>query len=404
MTVNLTVNPSVQSLLSSLAGGQWLSKPDWPAYVGIDAPYAKTEFEEIEVQQRFQRYDYDWDIHGRLYVPRTQVMPGCAFVLIHGGGVNELDFQQTPDGRPGLARVLASQCFQVLTPSYPGLWPPGGKWRLPIEARRPIYLFDRELDAVEIADRVLKATYQMYMQGIAALVEQCLFGQKLLAMGHSTGGPMAADLYEYLSTASVAGIVGWGSGGCDGWISQWNDATGAPRMSFGERPPLGGMIYRTVEEYRHASGYEDVPELTPWGRMEERFALVNDSAPGFNPELQVVSHQLNLERLREYHAASGLPLSEYMGHYREPAPVFLRGLKVLLMVGENDKHHWKAGGELPEARQDGFIARRYAERCAGAHLIVIPRYTHMGHWALYNEKLAYIWLWAVKSGYFGSIK
>ena len=73
------------------------------------------------------------------------------------------------------------------------------------------------------------------------------------------------------------------------------------------------------------------------------------------------------------------------------------------MVGENDKHHWKAGGESPEERQDGFIAKRYAERCAGAHLIVIPRYTHMGHWALHNEKLAYIWLWAVKSGYFGSI-
>ena len=51
MTVNPSINPAVQSLLSSLAGGPWLSRPDWPAYVGIDAPYAETPFEEIEVQR-----------------------------------------------------------------------------------------------------------------------------------------------------------------------------------------------------------------------------------------------------------------------------------------------------------------------------------------------------------------
>ncbi len=396
------IHPSIESILSGLQGRDWLLKPDWATYTGIEAPWASVGFEETEVRHRFRRYDYEWDIHGRLYLPAREAAPGWAFVLIHGGGVNELDFQQTPDGRPGLARVLAAQGFKVLTPSYPGLWSPGGLWRRPISERRPVYLFDREIVEAEYHDRVLKATYQMYMQGITALVEQNLAGSKLLVMGHSTGGPMAADLYEKLTATRVAGIVGWGSGGFDGWISDWNNATGAPRMSFGERP-LGGMIFRTVEEYRHASGYEDEPDLTPWGRMEERFELTQHLSPGFNPELQVVSHQLDLPRLQQYAQASGLPLNEYTAHYREPDPAFLRDLKVLLMVGENDKHHWKAGGERPEQRQDGFIAQRYAERCSSAHLMVIPRYTHMGHWALHNEKLAYLWLWALKRGYFGTL-
>ena len=63
----------------------------------------------------------------------------------------------------------------------------------------------------------------------------------------------------------------------------------------------------------------------------------------------------------------------------------------------------QAGGAAPEQRQDGFIARRFLERGARARLLVIPRYTHMGHWALHNEKLAWIWLWALKQGWFGAL-
>ena len=405
----MTSDRAIEKYQSLLKGRELLIKLDWQTFLGINAPYAGTDFNEQEVQARYHRNGYDWDIHGRLYSPRSQTLPGYSFVLIHGGGVNELDFQLTPDGRPGLARVLASQGFQVLTPSYPGLWPPGGKWKAPINERKPFYILDRELSDDETRDRLLKATYPVYMQGISMLVEKYLAGQNLFAMGHSTGGPMAADLYEYLVTAKVAGIVGWGSGGFDGWISRWRETTGAPLVSClpvgktASERPLASIIYRTVEEYRHAAGFEDIPELTPWGRMEQRFEIGRETTPTFNPELQVVSHQGNVQRLEEYHQATGLPRAEYMGHLKEPDSRFLRGIKVLLMVGENDKNHWKTGGEPAAERQDGFVAKLYAEKTRGAHLILVPKYTHMGHWALHNEKLVYLWLWAVKSGYFGEM-
>ena len=35
------------------------------------------------------------------------------------------------------------------------------------------------------------------------------------------------------------------------------------------------------------------------------------------------------------------------------------------------------------------------------HVGLVPKYTHMGHWALYNERIAYAWLWALETGYFG---
>ena len=217
---------------------------------------------------------------------------------------------------------------------------------------------------------------------------------------------MAADLYQYLTTAKVAGIVGWGSGGFDGWIARWKEATEAPGISClpaGEaagKRPLGTIIYRTVDEYRHSAGFEDIPELTPWGRMEQRFELGKETTPTFNPELQVVSHQGNTQRLKEFQQATGLPWEDYVDHLKEPDPEFLRGIKVLLMVGENDKNHWISGGESPEERQDGFVTKLYREKTRGAHLVLVPKYTHMGHWALHNEKLAYLWLWAIKSGYF----
>ncbi len=402
----MSADQAIKKYKSLLKGRELLIELDWQTYLGIDAPYAATHFNETEVQLRYQRNGYDWDIHGRLYMPQTQALPGYSFVLIHGGGVNELDFQVTPDGRPGLARVLASQGFQVLTPSYPGLWPPGGKWKVPVCERKPFYILDRTLSDDEIHDRSLKATYQMYMQGISMLVEKHLAGENLLVMGHSTGGPMAADLYEYLATSKVAGIVGWGSGGYDGWILQWRKATGLSGFpegrDVGERP-LGSIIYRTVDEYRHAAGYEDLPELTPWGRMEQRFELVKETAPAFNPELQIVSHEGNTKRLEQYQQATGLPRADYVGHLKEPDSSFLRGIKVLLMVGENDKNHWQTGGESLGARQDGFVAKLYEEKARRAHLVLIPKLTHMGHWALHNEKLVYLWLWAVKAGYFGEI-
>src|SRR5262245_26772347 len=113
----ITANGASETYQSLLNQRELLIRLDWQTFLDINAPYAGTEFSETEVQQRFWRNLYDWDIHGRLYVPSKQAMPGYSFVLIHGGAVNELDFQTTPDGRLGLARVLASQGFQVLTPT-----------------------------------------------------------------------------------------------------------------------------------------------------------------------------------------------------------------------------------------------------------------------------------------------
>lgn len=169
-TNNIT-NNAVNKYLSFLGGGELLAQLDWQTFIEINAPYADTDFSEREVEARYHRNGYDWDIHGTWYMPRQPRVPGYAFVLIHGGGVNELDFQVTPDGRPGLARVLAAQGFQVLTPSYPGLWAPGGQWLAPAPERKPFYLLDRELSDDETRDRLHKATYPVYMQGFAALVE-----------------------------------------------------------------------------------------------------------------------------------------------------------------------------------------------------------------------------------------
>ena len=273
---------------------------------------------------------------------------------------------------------------------------------MPVTQRKPCYLLDRDISDEELKDRLLKATYQVYMHGIGLLVEKCLGRRTLFAHGHSTGGPMAADLQKYLTTARVVGILGWGSGGPDGWILRWRKEHVTPGGSSGQQA-LTDLNYRTVDEYRHRLGYEDLPELTPWGRMEERFELTRDTTPTFNPPLQNVSHLGGIEPLEEYQRATGLPRGEYFGHLEEPDREFLESIKVLLMVGENDRNHWKAGGKRPEERQDGYVARLYAEKTRGAHLIVVPKYTHMGHWALHNEKLAYLWLWAVRSAYFGDL-
>ncbi len=409
-TVPQTIaNSAAKRYIARLNENELFIHLDWGSFLGIDAPYPNTGFQRKEVTARFRRNGYDWDMHGTLYTPDAEALPGYSMVLIHGGGVNELDFFSTPDKRPGLAAVLASQGFQVLTPSYPGLWPAGGKWTAPVTQRKPFYLLDRQLDDAQIDDRLLKATYQVYMHGISLLVEQCLAGQKLFAHGHSTGGPMAVDLHEYLTTTKVVGILGWGSGGPDGWILQWRQANEMPLASIepsrspGNPSALTDISYRTVKGYRDSAGYEDLPELTPWGRMEQRFELVRDTTPMFNPPLQNVSHLGDIERLKKYQLATGLPLEEYVAHVKEPDPAFLRRIKALLLVGENDKSHWTAGGKLPEQRQDGFVAKLYAEKSKGAHLVVVPKFTHMGHWALHNEKIAYLWLWAIRSGYFGDL-
>ena len=135
--------------------------------------------------------------------------------------------------------------------------------------------------------------------------------------------------------------------------------------------------------------------------MEERFELVTPVTPNFNSELQLASHQGRIARLEEYQRATGLPLEEYASHLEDPDGQFLRSIRVLLLVGEKDRLHWKVGG--PANTLERFVTDMYARTTAGARLVLIPKYTHMGHWALHNEKFVYLWLWALRSGYFGPL-
>jgi hypothetical protein len=48
-----------------------------------------------------------------------------------------------------------------------------------------------------------------------------------------------------------------------------------------------------------------------------------------------------------------------------------------------------------------FMAQKYRDagvpRC---NVVLIPRYGHFGFMELWNEKFVYLWLWALKVGYF----
>ncbi len=103
--------------------------------------------------------------------------------------------------------------------------------------------------------------------------------------------------------------------------------------------------------------------------------------------------------LAEYPKRTGLPRAEYFDHLQDPDPRWLKTINVLLLVGENDKGHWVKGDRI-EDKREMFMARKYAAATRGTHLVLIPRYGHVGYAELHNEKIAYLWLWAVKSGNF----
>jgi hypothetical protein len=101
-----------------------------------------------------------------------------------------------------------------------------------------------------------------------------------------------------------------------------------------------------------------------------------------------------------YPKRTGLPRDEYFDHLQEPDADWLRSIRVLLVAGENDKGHWVNGGAPLENKREMFMGRKYAATTRGAHVVLIPRYGHVGYSELYNEKIAYLWLWAHKHGYF----
>ena len=385
----------MQTFAEGLKSSELLLKLTWDEWLAVAPPYPQGNFSTRDVTVRYWRNGYDWDIHGTLYTPEKETNDKRAFVLFHGGAGSEKIMDLTPDGRPGFARLLAAQGFKALALTYPGHYPPGGVWKVPIAERQPVYLMDRDLPQDEILDRNLKCTFNVILQGAGLLADQHLAGRENLAFGHSTGGPMAAHLSRFSKETKVIGLVGFGSGGPDGWRLQWRNQTGAEKYA---EKPVDHISRRSPNSFRE-SCYIDPPDLTPWGGGEDYIRLVSPLRSQMKTSLCDNQHNAAVGILEEYPKRTGLPREEYFDHLQEPDLEWLKTIRVLLIAGENDKGHWVKGEKL-EDKREMFMGTKYAAATRGAHVVLIPRYGHVGYAELYNEKIAYLWLWAYKSGYF----
>jgi pimeloyl-ACP methyl ester carboxylesterase len=390
-----TKSAAVEKFLTNLGSADLLLKLTWDEWLTVEAPYSDVKISSQDIVARYNRNGYDWDIHGTLFTPGKELDSNRAFVFFHGGAGSEKIMDLTPDGRPGLARVVASQGFNVLALTYPGHYPKGGVWKQPIAERMPIYLVDRELQTEEILDRNLKCTFNVILQGAGLLTDQRFAGREIIGFGHSTGGPMAAHLTRFSKKTKVIGLVGFGSGGPDGWRLQWRNQTGAE--SYREIP-IEHISRRSPDSFKN-SGYVDPEDLTPWGGADDYIRLISPLRSQMKTSLCDNQHNAAVGILDEYVKRTGLPREEYFDHLQEPDPAWLKTIRVLLTVGENDKGHWVKGERL-EDKREMFMGAKYAATTRGAHVVLIPRYGHVGYSELYNEKIAYLWLWALKMGYF----
>ncbi len=292
-----------QMFLDGLRSRELLLKLTWDEWLAVAPPYPQGNFSTRDVTVRYRRNGYDWDIHGTLYTPEKELNDKRAFVLFHGGAGSEKIMDLTPDGRPGLARVLAAQGFKALALTYPGHYPPGGVWKVPIAERQPVHLMDRDLPKDEILDRNLKCTFNVILQGAGLLADQHLAGRENLAFGHSTGGPMAAHLTRFSKETKVIGLVGFGSGGPDGWRLQWRKQTGAEKYA---EKPVDHISRRSPDSFRE-SGYIDPPDLTPWGGGGDYIRLVSPLRSQMKTSLCDNQHNAAVGILEEYPKRTGLP-------------------------------------------------------------------------------------------------
>ena len=102
-----------QKFLLGLNSSELLLQFSWDEWLAIEPPYGDTHFTTADAWARYHRNGYDWDMHGTLFVPDKERDPQRAFVFFHGGAGSEKIMDLTPDGRPGLARVLAAQAATV---------------------------------------------------------------------------------------------------------------------------------------------------------------------------------------------------------------------------------------------------------------------------------------------------
>jgi pimeloyl-ACP methyl ester carboxylesterase len=384
-----------EKYLDGLQSRELLLKLTWDEWLALPPPYPEGKFSTSDAVARYNRNGYDWDMHGTVFTPDKEADSRRAFVFFHGGAGSEKIMDLTPDGRPGLARVLASQGFKVLALTYPGHYPKGGVWKQPIPERMPVYLMDRELPKEEIFDRNLKCTFNVILQGAGLITDEHFAGREIIGFGHSTGGPMAAHLTRFSKKTKVIGLVGFGSGGPDGWRLEWRNKTGVEPY---REIPIEHISRRSPNSFKN-SGYVDPEDLTPWGGADDYIRLISPLRSQMKTSLCDNQHNAATGILDEYVKCTGLPREEYFDHLQEPDPEWLKTIRVLLTVGENDKGHWVKGERL-EDKREMFMGAKYATSTRGAHVVLIPRYGHVGYSELYNEKIAYLWLWAFKAGYF----
>jgi hypothetical protein len=371
-----------------------LEYPSWDEWTAGPRPRVPQDVRVREVQGRFSANGCDWDVHGTLVTP-TGVTRAAKFVLTHGGAGSEKELTETPDGRPGLALLLAQQGYESLAISFVGHYPAGGVWSSDVAHRMPVYLFDRILPDDEIRRRNLICTFDVHVQGMAALIDELFANQCLIAFGHSTGGPMIMALPRFLRRNAIAGVVGWGSGEPNLWGSEWaNWVHGKPVPAV----PLDSVSRRTPEWFK-ATGYEDDADLCPWGGSSEYARWADRNKSQFKTSLCDNQHHAIVETFPAYAEASGLPLEAYTAYLRDPDPAWLSRIGVMLMVGEKDSRLWGAG-RTPRDNRQLFASAKYELRAKRLRTIVVPRFGHFGFAGLHNEQIAYRWVAAVETGFF----
>ena len=377
-------------------------------YKSFPDPFPRRAFTVTEVQESIHRYPnpadpahrFQWDIHGRLFSPRTATISNAAVVMIHGGAANEYEFIFTPDGpeeyadltridpakaRVGVAQHIASLGVPVLAISLPGHysrtpWPP-------IAERVPEFVIGARPGPEELRNRLAVYTFRMCAEAIKTLVEKHLPDQPIFMWGHSTGGEYFYLMEQYGLKNKLIGGLGFGTG-MPAWVRKEWDLACAKKSPEERAAPfrnLTDLSRRSPKGYLK-SGY--VGPNQPWGSAERWFELENHRRPQFKPFLQDIEHSAHDVLLPEIRQLSGLPDDELFITFKSDLNR-LRGKKLFHIVGERDKGHWIEGGEKGlEFRREVYAFRRFAPYAAAMRLVVVPQLTHYGHVESHNERLA----------------
>lgn len=389
-------NPSrsVERFLEALKSRDLLYRLSWEDWLGVNAPYPDRPYERKPVVLRYNRNGYDWDIHGTVFTPEKEVDPSIAFVMCLGTQGSESDIDVTPDGRPGLIRILAAQGFKVLSLTYPGHFGggPDGEWIGSLEERWPRYLDGPDLPQAEIDDRMLKCTFDTNVQGVGLLVDKYLAGRRLIV----SNGPLAGRLPQFMSRSKLIGVAAYGFGGTNGWRKEWRETAKVDRNIH-----IYGIdeIERRDTEYHKSAGYEGTEDISPWGDASVFMDRIGRRRSQLKTSLNVNQHFGMPDILEPYIQRTGLPSGEYLDYLKSPDPQDLKSQSVLLLVGENDRRHWGDGATV-DVKWEYFMAKKYAQFCPRVHLVPIPKHGHIGFAELHNEKAVYLWLWAFKDKYF----